>query len=192
MDGLDRTLDHLWYRLPDDVLADVLVGALVGLEQVTAGHHADRRTGGVDDRQASDATLVHAPGGFRQGLVSPDGHRRGGHELRHGEAARLALVAAAAPVGQQRGQAVAWRSGLLEVQVALGDDPDDPAGAIDHRQGADVVFAQQPDRVPEAGLLADDDHASGHDVFHGHGHRRLPNPCRPSSRTSLAAAGRSR
>lgn len=86
-------------------------------------------------RPASRTTLVHlhlrALSSLADRLVAVDGDRRRGDQLGgRGAAGPGALTAVAAALQQVPGAVPQWRD-LLEEQVALGHDPEEPTGAVD-------------------------------------------------------------
>ncbi|GAA1654364.1 hypothetical protein GCM10009733_059600 [Nonomuraea maheshkhaliensis] len=63
---------------------------------------------------------------------------------------------------------------LLAQQVGLGDDAEDPAGVVDHRDGAYAVFDERFRDVLERGVRVHREHLAGHDLVDSDVHRAPP------------------
>ena len=123
----------------------VLAGAgeLVGLLDVLDGDQADAAIGVVDHQQLLDAALVQEP----LGLVRA-------HAFAHRDQLLL---------GHQR----ADRRGVVggEADVAVGQDADQLAVALDHRNAGDLVLRHQRQRVGQGLVGMDGDGVHHHAGF---------------------------
>jgi hypothetical protein len=138
-----------------------------------------------------DAAAVHPLGGLGDRLVRMGGRHLGGHDLLGGAAGCLGafLQVAQAPLLR-----TAWAGqllGLLEQQVALGDDPEHMPGVGDHGHGGHPLPAEQHHQLVELRGFARDHHGPGHHVLHGHGIVGSWSAS-PVFQASLATAGMSR
>jgi hypothetical protein len=158
----------------NDVLADLVLDLRVGADEraheVGAGDDADQPLLVVDHRQAVDALLDHRRRSLGDGTPRPDSQRGCGHRFAGRPGGDLQLEPGLRDREQPVEEALLALPAvaLLEEDVALREDPEDAALAVDDGQTGDPVLGQQGSGVLEGRVRPNRQHASGHQILDFH------------------------
>jgi hypothetical protein len=135
--------------------------------QIGPRHDTDDR-GAADDRHALDAVTFHQVDDLFQWGVFGHGLDFGCHHLVHLPTAGVNIFAGELARTNEEfdpARPLALRAGLSPAQeVALCDNADQRAGAIDHRQAADLVLQHQSHRLQNGAVRSDRYDVPCHDI----------------------------